>query len=275
MIGVLSLTLLLAGPVAPGGIEWERDFDKAMKRAQKLGKPVIVDFWAGWCTWCHLLDRTTYADREVASRARDFVAVKVNAEGTEREAAVALRYDVQSLPTILFLSPSGRQVHRLDGFQGPGQFPRTIDAALRTARRVMEWEAALERDPKDARALAALGQHLFEQDCYDESRDLLQRAIAEDEEEPVVERRRSRMLLAIVQNYDRRYADAEGLIKDALSLQPRGEDAPKLLFVLGRTYVSWGRREEGAQTLQVIVREYPQSPLAQKAKETLVVLERR
>ncbi|OFV88952.1 MAG: hypothetical protein A2V74_08550 [Acidobacteria bacterium RBG_16_70_10] len=275
MTAVLALTLLLVGPASPTGIEFEHNFDKAMKRARKLGKPVIVDFWAEWCTWCHLLDRTTYADREVANRAREFVAVKVNAEGPGRETEIALRYDVHSLPTILFLSPGGRQVYRLNGFQGPGQFPRTMDAALRTARRVMEWEAALERDPEDPRALAAIGQHLFEQEYYDESRDLLQRAIADDAEEPVAERRRSRMLLAIVQNYDRRYAEAEGLIKDALSLQPRGEDEPKLLFVLGRTYVSWGRRDEGARTLQVIVREYPQSPLAQKAKETLVVLERR
>ena len=47
------------------------------------------------------------------------------------------------------------------------------------------------------------------------------------------------------------------------------------LFVLGRTYVQMGRHAEGVATMQIIVREYPQSPLAQKAKETLVNLERR
>jgi hypothetical protein len=42
--------------------------------------------------------------------------------------------------------------------------------------------------------------------------------------------------------------------------------------VLGRTYVSWGRHAEGVATMEIIVKEFPQSPLAQKARETLVNL---
>ena len=71
-----------------------------------------------------------------------------------------------------------------------------------------------------------------------------------------------------------RYAEAESLIKEALSLDPQGDDQPKLLFMLGRTYVSWGRHEQGMQTMEVLVREHPQSPMAQRARETLVILER-
>ena len=44
--------------------------------------------------------------------------------------------------------------------------------------------------------------------------------------------------------------------------------------MLGRTYVSSGRQDEGVETMQIIVREYPQSPVAQKARETLVNLRR-
>jgi TolA-binding protein len=61
-------------------------------------------------------------------------------------------------------------------------------------------------------------------------------------------------------------------VKEARALGPRGDDDPKLLFVLGRTYVAWGRHAEGVATMEIIVREYPQSPIAQKAKETLVNL---
>ena len=77
------------------------------------------------------------------------------------------------------------------------------------------------------------------------------------------------------EKWDRRYAEAETLIKEALSLGAKGEEEAKLLFVLGHTYVSWGRRAEGVQTMRAIVQEYPQSPLAQKARETLVNLERK
>jgi len=275
MTPVLALALVVAGSAHPTGIRWEKNFDEAMKKALHKGRPVIVDFWADWCSWCHRLDSTTYADPVVAEKAAAFVAVKVNREGGRREVDVADRYAVHTLPTILFLSPRGRQLMRVNGFQGPGTFPRTLDAALAVAKRVSVWEDALERDPDDPAALLALGQHLFDQERYAASEELLARAAENDHGSPVMDRRRTRLLLAILQNVDRRYAEAETLIKEALSLGPRGEDEVKLLFILGHTYVSWGRRDEGVQTMQVIVREFPQSPLAQKARETIVTLERK
>jgi thioredoxin 1 len=281
MSSVLALSLLLAGgpreaPVPPPvAIRWEKNLDRALEKAKKSGKPVFVDFWAEWCGWCHRLDRTTYADPWVVRKAQDFVAVKVDTEGSRKELDAALRYQVTSLPTIVFLSPGGRQVFRLNGFQGPGQFPRTLEAALQVARRVMSWEEALARNPDDAGALLALGTHLFEQEYLDEARGLLEKAVERDAQQDPEQRRRARMLLAIVQHVSRNFLEAERLVKEALALPPSPEDQPKLLFVLGRTYVSAGRQAEAVATLEVIVREYPQSPVAEKARETLVNLRQR
>ncbi len=277
MTGSLALSLLLLGgpPPAAGGIKWEHNFDEALKKAKASNKPMFVDFWAEWCTWCHRLDKTTYVDPAVVARSEEFVAVKINTEASKKEEMVALRYDVQNLPTIAFLSPGGHLVMRLNGFQGPGQFPRTMDQARDAARRVGALERALERNPRDAAALLGLGIHLYEQEFYEESRDLLKQAVMNDADEPAIHRRKARMLLAIIQNYDRKFGEAESLLKEALALRPAGEDEPKLLFVLGRTYASWGRVEDSQRTMQTILRLYPQSPIAQKARETIVALERR
>jgi thioredoxin-like negative regulator of GroEL len=273
----LALPLLLVGatvqvPHPPVAIHWERNFDQALKMARKQGKPLFVDFWADWCAWCRRLDRTTYADPDVIKLAQDFVPVKVNTEGSGRELAVTRRYEVTSLPTIVFVSPEGRQILRLNGFLGPGQFPQTMEAALETAGRVMAFEQALAQNPDDASALTGLGIHLYEQQEFGEAREMLEKAVARDADLPLRERRRSRMLLAILQHIEHNFAEAERLVKEALALQPSDEDEPKLLFVLGRTYVSWGRTQEGAATLEVIVRQYPKSPLAQRARETLISL---
>ena len=274
MISALALTLLLAAPAPPEGIVWEKGFDQAMEQAREVEAPVIVFFRADWCGLCLRLDRSTWVEPLVTTRVKDFVMVRVDTE-TQRGAEIARAHAVQNLPTILFLSPSGRQLLRVQGFQGPGQFPRTMDLAHETGRWVMTREEALERDPGDPVALLALGEHLFAQERYQESQGLLIQAAAHDRERPAPERRRTRTLLAILQHAGRQFAEAEVVIKEALSIDPEAPDQPQLLFILGRTYVKWGRHELGVETMQVIVKEHPQSPMAQKARETLVTLERK
>ncbi len=280
MTGVLALSLLLASAARespappPPAIKWEKNFDAALRKAKTSGKPVIVDFWAEWCAWCHRLDQSTYVDPWVVRKAQAFVAVKIDTEGSRKEQSIAERYQVRTLPTIVFLSPEGRQLLRVP-FQGPGQFPHTLDAALEVAQQVMPWEEALARNPDDPRALFALGTHLFEQEYIEDARDLLRRAVERDAQEDAENRRRARMLLAIVEHVSRNFVEAERLVKEALALPPNPEDQPMLLFVLGRTYVSWGRQADAVATLEVIVREYPGSPVAAKAREALVNLRQR
>ncbi|HVQ28130.1 MAG TPA: tetratricopeptide repeat protein, partial [Vicinamibacteria bacterium] len=124
-------------------------------------------------------------------------------------------------------------------------------------------------------ALAGLGRHLYEEESYEESRELLDRSSKVDRDEPAPSRRLTRMILAIIQNYDRKYAEAEELLKDALAIKPVGEDQAKILFVLGRTYASWGRRDDAQKMMQRILRDHAGSVMAQKARETLLALDRK
>jgi tetratricopeptide (TPR) repeat protein len=236
----------------------------------------MIDFWAEWCGWCHRLDQTTYVDPRVLKLGEDFVTVKVDVEGGGRQAALAERYDaVEKLPTILFVTPQGRVILRVNGFQGPGQFPATMEKARDIGGRVMAWEAAIEKDARDAQALMQLGVHLFEQELYTESRELLLRAARYDEKSPVPARKRTRMLIGIIQTYDKKYAEAEDALKQALALKPADELEPRLLFVLGRAYVNWGKQDKARSVMQQILAEYPGSPVSAKARDTLEALNRK
>jgi thioredoxin-like negative regulator of GroEL len=234
-----------------------------------------VDFWAEWCGWCHRLDKTTYVDPNVVRLAEGFVAVKINTEGSAKETAIAVRYDVSSLPTIALLSPRGRPLFRLNGFQTPQQFQRALEKGREVAAKVMGWESAIERDPRDPGSLSALGVHLFEQDAYRESAELLNRACDVDSGRPLDERKQNRLLLGAILKSDERFADSERVLKGALALPPNDHFDAKLLYVLGKVYVAWGRREQAKVVLQQVVNLHSQSQIAEKARETLVALEQK
>src|SRR5581483_11368816 len=47
--------------------------------AQAQDKPVLLDIGAVWCHWCHVMDRESYEDSEIAAIInRHFIAVKVD-----------------------------------------------------------------------------------------------------------------------------------------------------------------------------------------------------
>ena len=277
MIGTLTITLLLmGGPTHKGvGIAWEHDFGKAMHRARATGQPLLVDFWADWCSYCHMLDKTTYVDPTVVQLAKGFVTVKVDTEGDSEGAAIAARYAVDSLPTIAFLSPSGTMVFRVSGFQGPGQFPRTLKLAKARAAKVMSWEATLKRKPGDTVALMKLGVHLYDQESYDESCRLLARARKTDKRLPVPDRKQVRLLLGAMLYRDREYARSEEVLKEALRLGSEEEYDAKILYVLGRAYLRWGRKYEARKVLKKLIERYPESAMAEQAWDSLVALENR
>lgn len=76
------------------------DATSATFAAEALAAPapvVLVDFWAAWCARCRAL---TPAVEQLATERDDRKLVKVN---TDEEQAIAARYGVTGLPTVVIL----------------------------------------------------------------------------------------------------------------------------------------------------------------------------
>src|SRR6266481_2793112 len=60
-------------------IHWHEWGEEAFATAQRENKPVLLDIGAVWCHWCHVMDRESYDDPEVAAIVNEhFIAVKVD-----------------------------------------------------------------------------------------------------------------------------------------------------------------------------------------------------
>lgn len=80
------------------------------KEVFSAGKPVILDFWAEWCSPCQMLSPVI---SELSDRLRDTVLVgKVN---VDEQPELAQFYNVTTIPTVIRFD-QGRVVKRLAGY---------------------------------------------------------------------------------------------------------------------------------------------------------------
>ena len=70
--------------------------------------PVLLDFWAGWCTPCRMLAPIL---EEVSAAKPDLLIGKIN---VEEEPELVERFQILSIPTLI-LFQNGRTVKRISG----------------------------------------------------------------------------------------------------------------------------------------------------------------
>ncbi len=113
-------------------VQWHPWGEAAFAKAQAEDKPILLDIGAVWCHWCHVMDRESYEDPEVAKVINEyFVPVKVDRDerpdvDTRYQAAVSAISGQGGWPLTAFLTPDGRPyfggtyIPREDRYGRPG-----------------------------------------------------------------------------------------------------------------------------------------------------------
>jgi uncharacterized protein YyaL (SSP411 family) len=95
-------------------IRWHEWGEEAFELAKRENKPVLLDIGAVWCHWCHVMDRESYDDPEIAHVVNErFVAIKVDRDerpdiDSRYQVAVQAISGQGGWPLTAFLTPDGK-----------------------------------------------------------------------------------------------------------------------------------------------------------------------
>ena len=128
IISVVITTILIGSWVPQGpGVNWQPYSEELLTEAKKINKPVIIDFYADWCSPCRELEEITFHDAEIVKQAKqNFIMIKVDLtrKGNPVHEHLLKEYEVKGVPTVVFLNRKGneRDDLRLVDFLPASQF---------------------------------------------------------------------------------------------------------------------------------------------------------
>ena len=119
-------------------VQWREWGDAAFGQARQQDKPILLDIGAVWCHWCHVMDRESYENEEVARLINEhYIPVKVDRDerpdiDARYQTAVSALTGQGGWPLTAFLTPDGRP------FYGGTYFPPDDRYGRPGMKRVLE-----------------------------------------------------------------------------------------------------------------------------------------
>ncbi|HTJ43803.1 MAG TPA: cytochrome c biogenesis protein CcdA [Kofleriaceae bacterium] len=118
-------------------LPWIHDDEpKAFAQAKAAKKGVMIDFGATWCGACNELEHTFAADGVAEGITAQFVPLKLDvSKGSDRDTELQERYKAETLPAVIFLDASGKELGRVSSYVDAEDFHCVLDPAAATIKK--------------------------------------------------------------------------------------------------------------------------------------------
>ncbi len=101
------------------------------KKAIKMNKPLILDFWANWCTACKIMDHKVFNNPALSSLLSRFTLVRFDlTKVTDEQTKFMGGINVFGAPTIILYGKSGKEYTRVVGEQNLTNFTKLLNNTL-------------------------------------------------------------------------------------------------------------------------------------------------
>jgi len=97
-------------------MNFEKDFQDAIKKAEQENKLIFIDCYTDWCYWCKVLDTAVFEDHKFAYfMNKNFINLKVNTEEGFGK-AIAMKYFIRGYPTAIILDKNLNLKGKITGY---------------------------------------------------------------------------------------------------------------------------------------------------------------
>jgi thioredoxin-like negative regulator of GroEL len=270
--GVVVLVAAI-GAVAGGTreeIRWETRLDRAVTLSRQTNKPVLIEFWATWCTVCKGMDEEVYSDGAVANAMNNLLPVRVD---IDREPAIARKYGVTETPTLVVTDGYGNELFRFKGGLPKTRLLELLRELPSDIGRINDLSASIGAAPGNFDTIDALARELSTSALYVASNRYYERALrtADAQRDAGL---RGAVLVAIGRNYSALKAfDEAARSFERARHDLRGRPAePDALLDLARAQIAQGRTRDARRTLEDVTERFKSTPAAAEAARLAATL---
>jgi uncharacterized protein YyaL (SSP411 family) len=128
-IATLAIAALATSPsFAAEELKWRAWGDDLFTRATAEKRFVILDLEAVWCHWCHVMEKTTYANAEVKELlASKYLPVRVDQDANPD---LSSRYGDWGWPATIVFGPDGTEIAKIRGYIEPERMQALLKAII-------------------------------------------------------------------------------------------------------------------------------------------------
>jgi thiol:disulfide interchange protein DsbD len=133
-----AVTVSSSGEHTSQPLKFERiksveDFNAAVQKSAAAGKPVMLDFYADWCTYCIQMEEYTFPDQQVQKELANVTLLQADVtDNDETDIALLNHFKLFAPPAILFFGTNGEEhrEYRLVGVLDAVEFLEHLQQAI-------------------------------------------------------------------------------------------------------------------------------------------------
>jgi thioredoxin-related protein len=247
-------------------IGWLKDPDQALQQAKQTLKPLFVDVFADWCTWCHKLDQDVYTNPKFVQYMKNHVMLKVDSEDNGKGTHFAEKYQVTGLPTLLVLDSNGGLINRITGFM----FADSLIGQIDKIERLLAKE---QNKSGDLHATYELANEYIEREMYPEAQLRFAKIMASGSASKE-QKERAQFSTALALYYQGKLQPALTALNTYYSTYKDGNSNEDALLLLSQVHIELNSNTKAMKYLREFMQKYPKSGNAVRAQQVLTALEK-